>query len=101
MKRHGGLQAPVGGGVLRVVGRAAVHRCLNAHPVGAHPASAWLAVAALLLGQLRSPGGSCVAVLKAAIWWAMPRGPSASLKWVMYEDFITCGSAFQPRLERQ
>ena len=58
------------------------------------PASAaWRRVAALLL-RLRSPGRSCVAVLKAAIWWAMPRGPSASLKCVMYEISSTCGSAF-------
>jgi hypothetical protein len=50
-------------------------------------------VAALLL-RLRSPGRSCVAVLKAAIWCAMPRGPSASLKCVMNEISSTCGSAF-------
>ena len=56
--------------------------------------SAWRSTAALLLTE-RSPGKSCVAASKVAIWWAIPRGASASLKWVMKLTSSTCGSALR------
>ncbi len=54
----------------------------------------WRSSAALLAMQ-RSPGRSCVAAWNACTWCAMPRGPSASLKWVMHEISSTWGSAFR------
>jgi hypothetical protein len=53
---------------------------------------AWRRMAALLHSE-RSPGRSRVAASNAATWCAMPRAPSASLKWVMSDISSTCGSA--------